>query len=92
MSNRMSSSKSALTLFAAISTIGTLAPAAEKTFIDYFLPTPIHGHLTADAWGAPNVLPRDPQNGLEVQSSLKWWAKRLSGTFNVVRREVHGLY
>jgi len=40
-----------------------------KTFIDYFLPTPIHGRahgpLTRDTWGAEDVLPRDIQNGLE---------------------------
>jgi len=36
-----------------------------KTFIDYFLPTPIHGPLTRDTWGADGVLPRDIHNGLE---------------------------
>jgi len=36
-----------------------------KTFIDYFLPTPVLGKLTRDAWGADNVLPRDINNGLE---------------------------
>ena len=36
-----------------------------KTFIDFFLPTPLHGELSMDAWGASNVLPRDNQNGLE---------------------------
>jgi hypothetical protein len=39
--------------------------AKTKTFIDYFLPTPPHGELSKDAWGAPNILPRDPTNGLE---------------------------
>jgi hypothetical protein len=38
---------------------------AGEDFIDYFLPTPPHGALSGDAWGAPNVLPRDPNNGLE---------------------------
>lgn len=38
---------------------------APKPFIGYFLPTPPHGALVREAWGAPNVLPRDPQNGLE---------------------------
>ncbi|MGD1068792.1 MAG: hypothetical protein ABSB15_01520, partial [Bryobacteraceae bacterium] len=64
--------KPALQLFALISAACSLAPAADKTFIDYFLPTPIHGHLTADAWGVPNVLPRDPQNGLEDPTIKKW--------------------
>ncbi len=36
-----------------------------KPFISYFLPTPPHGDLVRDVWGATNVLPRDPQNGLE---------------------------
>jgi hypothetical protein len=42
--------------------------AADKSFIDYFQPTPIVGALTKDTWGAPGILPRDPQNGLEDQS------------------------
>ena len=48
--------------------IGVSAFAAAKTFIDYFLPTPIVGALTTNTWGAPGILPRDPQNGLEDQS------------------------
>jgi hypothetical protein len=36
-----------------------------KPFISYFLPTPPHGELVRESWGAPNVLPRDIQNGLE---------------------------
>src|SRR5215472_18793583 len=47
------------------------ARGADKTFIDYFLPTPIVGALTTNVWGAPGILPRDPQNGLE-DSSLKY--------------------
>lgn len=43
-----------------------------KTFIDYFLPTPPHGELSGDAWGAPKVLPRDPQNGLEDTSMKQY--------------------
>ena len=43
-----------------------------KTYIDYFLPTPAHGELSKDAWGAPNVLPRDPQNGLEDPTIKKY--------------------
>jgi len=49
-------------------TIGVSSFAADKTFIDYFLPTPIIGGLTTNTWGAPGILPRDPQNGLEDQS------------------------
>ena len=40
-------------------------PPQGKTFIDYFLPTPSYGALRSSAWGASNVLPRDPGNGLE---------------------------
>jgi len=43
-----------------------------KTYIDYFLPTPPLGELSKDAWGAPNVLPRDPQNGLEDPTIKKY--------------------
>jgi len=53
-------------------TIAASSPAADKTLMDYFLPTPIHGRLTTNAWGAPNVLPRDPQNGLEDITIKQW--------------------
>ncbi len=43
-----------------------------KTFIDYFLPTPPHGELSRDAWGAANVIPRDPKNGLEDTTIKKY--------------------
>lgn len=47
-------------------------PAADKTLIDYFLPMPVQGRLTTNAWGAANVLPRDPQNGLEDVTMKQW--------------------
>jgi hypothetical protein len=43
-----------------------------KTLIDYFLPTPIHTSLTKDVWGAPGVIPRDTQNGLEDTTMKQW--------------------
>jgi hypothetical protein len=43
-----------------------------KTFIDYFLPTPVVGALTTNIWGATNVLPRDSQNGLEDPTIKKY--------------------
>jgi len=46
------------------------APA--KTFIDYFLPTPITHPLSRDAWGAAGVGPRDTGNGLEDPSMSQW--------------------
>jgi hypothetical protein len=50
-----------------------------KTFIDYFLPTPIVGSLSKDAWGAATVGPRDPQNGLEDTAMTQWnyWDGRI---------------
>ncbi|HLP77909.1 MAG TPA: glycoside hydrolase family protein [Candidatus Paceibacterota bacterium] len=55
------------------------APAADaspttepKSFSNYFLPTPIVGSLTTNIWGATNVLPRDPQNGLEDTTIKKY--------------------
>ncbi len=51
-------------------TTGVCLQAADKTFIDYFQPTPIVGALSTNEWGAPGVLPRDAKNGLE-DTSLK---------------------
>ena len=51
---------------------GVTGTAAEKTLIDYFLPTPIVGSLETNVWGAPGVFPRDPQNGLEDQTMKRW--------------------
>ena len=33
---------------------------------------PVTGKLTKDAWGADNVLPRDPDNGLEDPAMKQW--------------------
>jgi hypothetical protein len=66
--------KTLANLFAVFSAIaGTSALAIDKTLIDYFLPTPIHGQLTTNAWGATTVLPRDPLNGLEDQTLKEWY-------------------
>jgi hypothetical protein len=72
MSRRMSAIKTLMRLFAVMSALGASSPAADKTLIDYFLPTPIRGRLTKDVWGAPNVLPRDPRNGLEDTTMKQW--------------------
>jgi len=48
------------------------ATNTSKTFIDYFLPTPITGSLSRDVWGAPAVGPRDPKNGLEDETLKQW--------------------
>jgi hypothetical protein len=47
-------------------------PAPGKTFIDYFLPTPITDSLSQDAWGVPTVGPRDTKNGLEDATMKQW--------------------
>jgi hypothetical protein len=66
---QINSMKPTIKLLAAISlTIGVSSFAADKTFIDYFQPTPIIGSLTTNTWGAAGILPRDPQNGLEDPS------------------------
>jgi hypothetical protein len=59
-------------LCAVLAAFGASSPAADKTLIDYFLPTPIRGPLTSDVWGAPNVFPRDPLNGLEDRTMKQW--------------------
>jgi len=52
--------------------VGNSAPDVRKTFIDYFLPTPIHDSLVKDVWGAPEVGPRDVKNGLEDATMKQW--------------------
>jgi MYXO-CTERM domain-containing protein len=47
-------------------------PAAAKTLIDYFQPTPIVCPLTSNTWGAAGVLPRDTCNGLEDATDSQW--------------------
>jgi len=68
----MNSTKTLIKVFAMMSALGVWAPAADKALIDYFLPMPIRGGLTKDVWGADNVLPRDPRNGLE-DTTIKQW-------------------
>ncbi len=59
--------------FLAITTrAGPETEPTSKQLIDYFLPTPIVGGLSKQAWGADNVLPRDPQNGLEDPTIKQW--------------------
>jgi hypothetical protein len=67
----MTSLKKLLAVFAC--SIGVASPAADKTLIDYFLPTPIVGSLVSNVWGAPGVFPRDPQNGLEGTTVRQWY-------------------
>ena len=42
------------------------------TLIDYFKPIPVKGTLSADAWGAADVGPRDQDNGLEDRDLKQW--------------------
>ena len=46
--------------------------SAEKTFIDYFLPMPVNGSLSKEAWGAAEVGARDQKNGLEDADMTHW--------------------
>ena len=48
------------------------ACSADKSFIDYFLPTPVIGSVSKAAWGAAEVGPRDQKNGLEDETMSQW--------------------
>ncbi len=41
-------------------------------FSDLILPMPIVGELRSDLWGAESVLPRDPDNGIELPDWSCW--------------------
>ena len=41
-------------------------------FMDRFLPMPVMGELTSDVWGAKNVVPRYPLNGIEDTINSYW--------------------
>jgi hypothetical protein len=43
-----------------------------RSLIDYFQPIPIKGKLSALAWGAAEVGPRDQDNGLEDRDLRQW--------------------
>lgn len=47
-------------------------PHVKKTFIDYFQPMPVDGPLSKTVWGAAEVGPRDPKNGLEDSGMTRW--------------------
>jgi hypothetical protein len=55
------------------------------SFVDRFLPMPITGILTSDAWGCADVLPRDILNGIE-HPDWSYWGGRFfqaeDGTYN----------
>jgi hypothetical protein len=57
---------------AAATTPDTSPKTPPKTFINYFLPTPPHGKLSTNVWGAATVGPRDPKNGLEDETMKQW--------------------
>ena len=60
-----------------------------KTLIDYFLPIPVTSPLVSNIWGAPGVLPRDQNNGIEDKAATSWsyWDGRIqkdnSGKFHM---------
>ncbi|MFR9652074.1 MAG: hypothetical protein SNG35_08650, partial [Rikenellaceae bacterium] len=41
-------------------------------FSDLILPMPIVGEIRSDLWGAESVLPRDPENGIELSDWSCW--------------------
>jgi len=45
------------------------------SFSDLILPMPIHKELRNDVWGGDNVLPRDPDNGVEDHAWSYWGGK-----------------
>ncbi|EMI52695.1 putative secreted protein [Rhodopirellula sallentina] len=45
------------------------------SFSDLILPMPIHKQLRSDVWGGDNVLPRDPDNGVEDPFWSYWGGK-----------------
>ena len=67
------------TLLLALAFAGA-ALAEERSLIDYFLPMEPQGPLVSEGiWGAPNVLPRDIENGLEDPKLDNWcyWDGRI---------------
>lgn len=66
---------SALIVLAALAGVNfghALDARPARTFIDYFMPTPIVGSLTTNVWGAATAGPRDPKNGLEDETMKQW--------------------
>lgn len=61
-----------LTTLLGLTCLGSSLLAAPKDLIEYFQPTPILSPLTREAWGLPQVLPRDLKNGLEDVSNKQW--------------------
>lgn len=54
-----------------------LVPGAR--FMDLFLPMPDLGGVSAAAWGAANVIPRDTNNGIEAPNWSYWGGNTLLG-------------
>lgn len=48
-------------------------------FMDRFLPMPVMGKLTYDAWGAKNVIPRYTENGIEDDEWSYWGGNAVKG-------------
>ncbi|MFY0626956.1 MAG: hypothetical protein JXR07_11710 [Reichenbachiella sp.] len=52
------------------------------SFSDLILPIPIHDQLTTDVWGAPSVIPRDTDNGIEDPEWSYWGGRPVKGKDN----------
>ncbi len=48
-------------------------------FMDRFLPMPVQGPLTAETWGAENVIPRYIDNGIEDRQWSYWGGNAVPG-------------
>jgi hypothetical protein len=70
-----------LGIVAAVILAGVTVPGAataQKTLIDYFLPTPIINSITTASWGASTNRTRDQDNGLEDKTNnYSYWDGRI---------------
>ncbi|EMI43375.1 putative secreted protein [Rhodopirellula sp. SWK7] len=51
---------------------GRVRAVRGASFSDLILPMPVHTELRSDLWGAEEVLPRDPNNGIEDPQWSYW--------------------
>ena len=65
--------RGATTLFVVLGAVPKAGAA--KTLVDYFQPVHVISRLTSTGWGAPNVQPRDQDNGLEDKTgrTYSYW-------------------
>jgi len=65
--------RTVFSLVAAVTVSGSAVGEADKTLIDFFQPFESKAPLVSEGiWGAPNVIPRDVNNGLEDPQMKSW--------------------